>query len=253
MNYVYVAYTQFGGPTAAEQGDTSVTGYPNGELYLTMSASGGETWTAPANLTQTKTPDCDPSNPETVCRSEDWASLNRIITDVEMNYVSDHDAGAALYGEGSFQYNDIKYLRYAGGTPDALHLCPARYPVFGATLTQSVECEYHAEPGGVNTTATLSIMNLGDGDLSGEISVLPGAPWLSVTGAGNYTIASGDPDLSLPVVMDASGLTEGMYAGTIRVTHNDPNVPSPKDYGFNFFVITDFNCSQRAVISTGVE
>jgi hypothetical protein len=103
------------------------------------------------------------------------------------------------------------------------------------------------------TDVTLNILNLGDGTLTGDVSILPGASWLSIPGAGAYSIPAGAADLSLPVIMDASSLAEGMYTGTIRVTHNDPNVTNPRDYLIRFFVISDFQCSQTAVLSTGVQ
>lgn len=252
-DYLYLIYTKYCGLDAAEQADTSVAGYCNGEVYLTVSSSGGDTWSTPVNLTETKTPDCDPANPETVCRSDDWASLNPVVVDLDIRYIGDHDAGAALYGEGSFQLNDVLYLRIPGGTLDAERLCPADNPTYASALTQDVDCEYYAEPGAVNTTASLTLMNLGPGALSGDVSVLPGAPWLSVNGAGGYTIPGGASDLAFPITMDATLLAQGVYYGTIRVTHNDPNITSPQDYPITFYVIADFRCPQSVIMSTGVE
>ena len=253
LDYVYLIYTKFGGQTAAEQADTSATGHPNGEIFLTVSSSGGDTWAPASNLTQTRTPDCDPSIPGNECRSEDWVTLNKAVSDLDILYISDRDAGAAPLGEGTYQPNDVMYLRIPGGTGDAEHLCPPLSAGFDGFLSANVECEYHAAPGEIQSNETLTILNLGDAALEGDISVLPGATWLTVTGNADYTIPANAPNLVYPLLMDAAGLSEGVYTGTIRVTHNDPGRPSPIDFIVKFFVIADFNCAQSAVLSTGVE
>ncbi|MCH8992609.1 MAG: hypothetical protein IIA44_12800 [Acidobacteria bacterium] len=65
-DYLYVLYTKFCGATAEEAADTSTRGYCNGELYLTVSNSGGYTWSRPQNLTSTKTPVAAPTRPTAI-------------------------------------------------------------------------------------------------------------------------------------------------------------------------------------------
>jgi hypothetical protein len=124
-NYLYVLYTQFGGPTPEEQADHSLGGYMNGELYLTASENGGDYWSVPVNLTNTKTPGCNPDSPYLeLCASEHWATIAKTVDDINIFYVLDYDAGAAVYGEGSRTYNRVMYLRLPGGGLDSPYLCP---------------------------------------------------------------------------------------------------------------------------------
>jgi hypothetical protein len=254
---VYVTYTKFGGTSTAEQADLAgpVGGetHPNGELYLSSSNSGGNTWGPPQNLSNTKTPNCNPQIPDSVCRSEDWATIAKTISNMEILYISDHDAGAAPQGIGTYQPNDVMYLRIPGGGVDQEYVCPIIAPGFASVVTVTEECEYHAEPGAIKNDELLTILNLGNASLTGTVEILPGAPWLSIPGSGPYTIPALGPEQVYNLVMDATSLTEGMYNATIRITHNDTDQPSPFDISISFFVLTDFNCPQGAVITTGVE
>lgn len=253
LDYVYVLHTRFAGMTEQEQADHSGS-HPNGELYLSTSNSGGNTWAPPQNLTNTKTPNCNPqAGPDSVCRSEDWATLNKMVSDIDILYISDHDAGPAMQNIGNYQPNEVMYLRISGGGVSQQYVCPVIAPGFVSVLTQTEECEYHAEPETIKNDEILYILNLGNATLTGTVEVLPGAPWLSIPGAGPYTIPGGGDDLVYNLTMDATGLTEGLYTATIRITHNDNDTASPFDIPIAFFVISNFNCPQGAVISTGVE
>jgi hypothetical protein len=253
LDYVYLLFTQFAGPTPEEQADHGWA-HPNGELYLVSSRNGGNTWSPPENLTNTKTPNCNPqAGPDSVCRSEDWATLNKFVSDIDILYISDHDAGPAAQNVASYQPNDVMYLRIPGGGVDDQYICPVLAARLVTDLTQDLECEYHAGPDEVKNDEVLTIQNIGNAGLNGTISVLPGAPWLTVVGAGVYSIADGGTDLTYQLVMDATGLEEGAYTATISIAHNDPTLPSPQELPIDFFVISDFRCPQSAVISTGVE
>lgn len=267
-NYVYALYTQFGGPTEAERADHSLqpssSGYMNGELYLTSSNTGGYTWAPPVNLTNTKTPSCypgladqfsgEPQYPDSVCRSEHWATIGRVVHDIDILFISDLDAGGIPQGEGSLQSNPVHYLQLPGGTTNAPFVCPLIAPYFAAALSSDPDCEYHASQFGQDE-ATLSIMNLGNADLEGEISILdfPGAPELSISAPGPYTITAGDPDLHLTVTMAANSAPEGLYSGTIVITHNDTSQQSPQEFGIDFFVFNAYYCPEDPVwLRTGV-
>lgn len=255
-DYLYVLYTRFGGPTPEEQADASAGGYYNGELYLSASTTGGNSWSAPVNLTNTKTPDCNPGVSDTtgglpqrsdsVCRSEHWATIGLAVSDIDIFFISDLDAGGIPQGEGTWQLNPVHYYRIPGGTTDAQHLCPLISANFEASITSRLpECEYNATQAGQNVE-TLTIMNLGNADLSGDLSVtdFPGVPTLSVSAPGPYTIVAGDPDLVKTVTMASSGATEGLYSGAITITHNDPSELSPRVFPIDFFVFNDFFCPQ---------
>ncbi|HUU45174.1 MAG TPA: hypothetical protein VM118_05515, partial [Acidobacteriota bacterium] len=248
-DYLYVVYLKLGGETPEEGADVSRLGYANGELYLTASRDHGLTWSPSLNLTDTKTPWCHADDPESVCASEAWATIARDVDDIHIFYIRDYEAGA--YTESGWTMNHAMYLRLPGGTTDAVYLCPPIAPNMFVDLTAEPECEYHAPPGGLNEE-TLTITNLGNGPLTGEVSVLPGAAWLSVVGAGLYTIPEAGADLVLPVMMDAGALSTGLYSGTIRVTHNDTTRPDPTDFPIEFFVVDGFFCAETNILRTAV-
>ncbi|HUU45042.1 MAG TPA: hypothetical protein VM118_04850, partial [Acidobacteriota bacterium] len=108
-----------------------------------------------------------------------------------------------------------------------------------------------ANPGGVNME-TLTILNLGNDDMEGDITVTAGDTWLSVSEPGSYYMWAGGNDIVMDVTMDATCLTQGLYVGEIHVTHNDTSKVSPRVYPIEFFVVTDFKCPQDEVLKTAV-
>lgn len=263
-NYLYVLYTRFSGPTAEEQADHSALGFNNGELYLNVSSDGGLSWSPPANLTNTKTPNCNPGpadtltgnpqNPNDVCRSEHWATIGMAVSDIDIFFISDLDAGGIPQGEGTWQLNPVMYYRIPGGTANAQFVCPLVAPYIYADVPDTTwDCQLHTPPGTVKSDLNLTVGNLGNAALGGTVSVLPGASWLTVTGAGAININAGSPDLSMPIVMSAVSLTPGIYSGMIRVTHNDALQPSPIDFPIELVVADEYHCPQEQVLKSGVE
>jgi len=268
-NYVYVVYTQFGGSDAVSNADYSKGGYYNGELYLSVSNSGGRTWAPPMNITNTKTPGCNPGatptggtvppRPDSVCRSEHWATIGPEVNDVDVIFTEDNDAGGIPQGEGTWQINRMMYLRFPGSTMNAQYVCPVIAANYAAFLTAIPECEYHAKRGATNLE-TFTLINLGNAAMNDNggggvtVSQINGpAGWLTMTGTGPYIIAAGDPDKVETVTMSAVGITiQGLYQGSISVTHNAPNVASPQVYPIDFFVVDDFFCPQDENMKTGV-
>lgn len=237
-NVLYVVYTRFGGPAAAEEADHSLSGYYNGELYLNASVDGGNTWSAPANLSNTKTPKCNPGpadtvtgmpiRPDSVCRSEHWASVGEIVDDIDILFVSDIDAGAIPYGEGTWQLNPVHYLRLPGGTTNSAFVCPSVGPAMAASLTGGDSCGFHASPSG-QTVGTLLLINSGNAELSGTVSVndFPAEATLTTSADGPFTIPAGGTDLVITVTMSSNGAATGSYAGQIVIDHNDATIPDP--------------------------
>lgn len=243
-NYLYVLYTRFSGPTPAEQVDHSVYGYYNGELYLNVSADGGLSWSLPSNLTNTKTPSCNPGYPDTisglpqrpdsVCRSEHWATINQVVSDIDIVFISDLEAGAQPYSEptefyGSWPLNPVHYLRLPGGSADAPYVCPNLGPQYTSSFAlASGPCGTEVAAGD-SVVTSLTIGNFGNQALSGQVSVVytdpvsPPVQWLTIAGAQSVplSIPVGGADLSLTVHLSSVGLQRGMYEAEIHVSHND--------------------------------
>jgi hypothetical protein len=255
-DYVYILYHQYGGPTQAERDDHSNNGYYNAELYLSVSTDAGMTWSSPVNLTNTKTPNCNPGaadeisgipqRPDSVCRSENWATLGLVVSDIDITFISDLDAGAVTQGEGTWQLNPVHYYRIPGGTTDAQHVCPLQSANFEAQLSLDPNCDgYYAFPGGQHVE-TLTIMNLGNADLTGDVSVtdFPGVATLTVSDPGPYTIPAGASNLAKTVTMSANGAPDGAYSGSITITHNAPGEPSPRVVPVELIVTNFHPCIQ---------
>lgn len=258
-NYVYVSHEQYGGPTTVEGEDHSAIpseGGPNQnlEIYLSVSDDRGITWSPAENLTGTKTPDCDGTFGNE-CASERDPSMALIVNDtIHITYILDADAGDAELGQGWWTYNPVKYLRISGGT-DSHPVCPTLAPQIAVSLSGSdSDCEYHTSldpPGSV--TEELTISNLGNAALTGDVSIVPvSATWLQVA-TGAYSLAPGDAADVRPVTMDAADVSiagEGLYQAQIEITHNDPSLPSPKVFPVDFFVFNEFYCPEYATLHT---
>lgn len=247
LNHLYVVYSRFGGHTPAEQGDTSALGYANGELYLNVSADGGHLWSPPINLTNTKTPNCHPGPadtltglpqyPDSICRSEHWASINEVVSDIDVFYISDLDAGGIAYGEGTWQLSPVMYLRLPGGTPDAPGLCPPSGPALAIGLPTPDSCGYHAPQDGA-VSVTMTMMNTGNADLIGalEVTDFPGPAELSIAPDLNFGIPAGSGELTRTVTMTSNNAPPGQYDGQIAVSHNDATLPNPLPVNIRFTV-----------------
>jgi hypothetical protein len=101
--YLFVTWTQF------NPGDTSLSGYGNGDIYGAVSKDGGgPCWSPGYNLTNTQTPNCSPGN----CLSEHWSSLAQNMDggDLHIEYVCDRDAGAKIQNEGFWTDNPMMYI-----------------------------------------------------------------------------------------------------------------------------------------------
>jgi hypothetical protein len=166
-----------------------------------------------------------------------------------MFYIYDFEPGA--FDEAPWTMNKAVYLNLPGGTMNADYVCPVISPNFASYVSSIPECEYHADVGGINME-TLAILNLGNDDMDGEISVTAGEDWLSVSGDAEYAIAPGGADIVRDVTMDGTELTHGLYVGQIEVTHNDTSKASPRVYPIEFFVVTGFKCPQDEVLKTAV-
>ena len=93
----------------ADSSDISAGGYPNGEVWMTVSTDGGLTWAAGTNITDTQTPGAPPGE----CMSEVSPSMALDIVDGygRVFYVIDKDAGAVVQNEGEWTENDVIYQK----------------------------------------------------------------------------------------------------------------------------------------------
>lgn len=264
-DYLYVLYTRLGGPTAAEEQDHSYIGYYNGELYLNVSSTGGDSWSAPVNLTNTKTPNCNPGaadsstaiplRPDSVCRSEHWASITREVSDIDILFISDLDAGASPQDEGTWQLNPVHYLRLPGGTADAPYLCPGTESQIASTISLPASdlCGIHASGSDSLLDAVLHIHAFGGNAVTGNVRVVyvdpptPPADWLSI---GGLQVASfivnplgmnPGPEWTSAIFMVPTGLTRGTYSAEIRVEQSDSTLP-PYDVHLVTFNVAPCAC-----------
>jgi hypothetical protein len=256
LDYIYMTYEQYGGPTPAEANDISARGYQNLDIYLTVSTDAGLSWSPPANLTNTKTPGCDGTDGNE-CASERDPSLAKLVNDtLHIFYFVDADAGDAVMGQGTWTFNQALYYRIPGGT-DAPYLCPEMAPVISAHLTNAdPDCEYHATFGPPEiVNEQLVVENLGNDVLDVDVTV-PGSPdWLDLA-TGPYSVPPAGPDIALSVSMDAGAPSiqsggEGLHQATIEITHNDTSRPSPLVIPVDFFVYDHFVCPEVATLNTG--
>ena len=89
--------------------DFSEGGYPNGEIWMTVSTDDGLTWAEGTNITNTYTPNA----PAGECLSELTPSMAPDITDgyAHIFYILDRDAGTPLQDEGTWTDNEVIYHR----------------------------------------------------------------------------------------------------------------------------------------------
>ncbi|MCK4223813.1 MAG: hypothetical protein KAX39_01450 [candidate division Zixibacteria bacterium] len=100
--YVFCIWTQF------DTADQSASDMTNGDIYGCGSFDGGNTWGHAFNLTNTKTPGCNPGE----CVSEHWSSLaqNMYDGDLHIQYICDLDAGGAIMDETEWMEVPVYYL-----------------------------------------------------------------------------------------------------------------------------------------------
>ena len=56
----------------------------------------------------------EPDRPDSVCRSEHWATIGRVVKDIDIFFISDIDPGESAFDAGSWQLNPVHYLQLSG-------------------------------------------------------------------------------------------------------------------------------------------
>jgi hypothetical protein len=216
--YLYCIWTQF------DPGDTSTSGFSNGDICGSVSVNGGASWGYAYNLTNTKTPGCLPGD----CRSEHWSSLakNLYNGNLHIQYISDRDAGGAPPGEGQWTENPVMYLELEPFRYDSIPFAPAvnyatgNYPqsVFSADLDGDGDLDLAT----ANQVLTVSILeNNGNGAFPTKLDYGAGDGPTSVFCAD----LDGDADLDLAVANYNSNNV------SILKNNGDGTFQSPVNYG----------------------
>ncbi len=66
---------------------------------------------------------------------------------------------------------------------------------------------------------------------------------------GSFTALAGGADIQYSVLMNATGLTEGLYTAKTVIAHNDGTKANPYEIPIDFFVFTDFHCPETTVLN----
>ena len=125
------------------------------------------------------------------------------------------------------------------------------YAYIVAYLGSDQLCHFHAPTNGSAST-TLTVINYGTTVLMADISVTAGGSWLSVIGGPSIQVQPGGGMLVLPVAMSATGLTEGIYTGEIRIDHNAESNVNPMFLAIEFRVDNDYMCADTVILRTAV-
>jgi hypothetical protein len=179
LYYLYVQYNDI--PAGVEDdcaargiSGSDITGAANGELYLSVSSDNGLTWDAARNVSNTRTPNCQPGD----CASENWpsmASFGTALTGntsgipvidpsgaysgshfIDVQYIDDPDPGAIVFNDGTWQEAGVRWFRLACVDPVYIAtLLPSWSSISDPALVQ------HGQP----LDTALALTNDGSADL----------------------------------------------------------------------------------------
>ncbi len=249
---LYVIWAQFNDPGRGLVDDCAAwgldesyaAGAANGDIYYSGSADWGMTWSFYYNLTNSYSAGCDPKFTED-CDSDNWPSMNRlgrmkdpmedwsqsVVVDpsggaygndyyLDIMYVNDADAGAVIFGEGSWTDSPMKWFRIPCTELPVAIPCPVVHP-------WSIGPPFHIMEGESYDTA-LYIENLSNSDIAYTVTVEEDngpAGWLAVSGLdgmvewGLYNVDTGTIHLNQNGIIT----TGGTYWG--RIIIDFPAVP----------------------------
>ncbi|UCG61388.1 MAG: hypothetical protein JSV52_13865 [Candidatus Zixiibacteriota bacterium] len=246
---LYCIWSQFNNPKqgiiddCAEWGD-DVGGEDaaNAEVWLSVSEDWGMTWDYQRNLTNTYTPHCDPRFADN-CQHDYWASMNfmgryadpsedwsgAVIVDpsggsytgehyLDIQYMVDLEAGAAVRGNGTWTENPMKWFRLPCVDPIPIPIIAFSWAAFGDPS--------YCKPG-ESLDTTLMLENVGNTELTYILTVEyddGSSGWLGTSGFSG-SIPSGLAGTEYGVVHVNQNLMTayGNYWGHLHFEGNDPN------------------------------
>ncbi len=235
---IYVTYTWFWGDVLQGTDDCSINGYANGDLYAQASSTGGITWGAPVNLTNTASHNCIAGT----CQSEHWSSTAPYGDSLYILYIGDLDAGGWADGGAN-----------AEGDPTNNPVMMQVHPCF--EVVPYVELEvypqgfldpFHSAPNTYYDT-TLVITNYGNTEAWGTLSESPTVGWLS-TNPSAFNLQPAFNNSQIVNIYGTAPSVEGLYTTDIQISYNDNKglITVP----VHLYVFNDFFIPENAVIRT---
>ncbi len=244
---LYYLWVQFNDIPAGVEDDcaqrgldgTEFVGSGNGELYVSVSSDWGNTWDPSRNLTNTRTPGCDPAGAGERCYSEHWPSMAEFGSDhphgasvsvvdpsgsyadnwyLDVQYVDDQDAGSIVKAEGSWTLNDMRWFRLACVDP----VQAARLSVEPDNLGDAILIA-----SGEQLDTILTLTNYGNTELNYTLSIA------EITGPEGWLTTSGLESASLPPGPD-SAITGTVHLNTGGIVTSDAELNGYLIFDGNF-------------------
>lgn len=210
LNNLYLVWHQLGSSQSGV--DTSRTGLLNAEIYLAISINGGMTWDG-RNITNSSSPDC-----LLTCADEIVPKIAPVVDSIiHITYIRDRDPGTTwmISPPTLVTPNPVYYMRLQ--TPEQLQIAVM------TGLPSVLGPKYIS----TDSVATLERAIGNSGTISLEYTFSDTMSWLRFPGDpdshSGVVLPGGTPD-TVSFILDATGLTEGSYTGTVFLTANDPLV-----------------------------
>ncbi len=221
---LYCLYSYFTGDSDEGTEDCSAGGWANAELYVSVSASGGQTWGTPVNLTNTFANGCAAGD----CQSEVHPSTVMYADSLYTFYEGDTDPASVVDACGIWTECPIMFM---------VNPCfdMAEWVELSSTPEQ-ISYPFHAATGEVVDTH-LVLTNLGNyyASYSASVNYISGNAWLSIAEpTGSVPVGCGN---QLELGIAATGPPgEGLYQAEINVSYSRAILTVPVDlYVFDQF------------------
>ncbi|MBD3381693.1 MAG: hypothetical protein GF404_05785, partial [candidate division Zixibacteria bacterium] len=273
---LYIAFTRFGNEYYVNaDGDKVATMdfgvndgnspfFMNGDILVVVSENGGQTWSDGVNLTDTQTDTCVSGE----CDSEHWPTMAMFMNDSLMiQYIHDTDPGTYVQpDEGIQTENPVIFMTWPCFTvadvgANAQIVSSPPDPTFEVPLKPSNESDCTTDP---TWTSTVLLQNTGN--VNQPYSAVSDAAWLTITSGGSGSLdagvgprgiedwTNGVTGCASPAelgIQATSGLTAGLYTGTITVTFSGSPAADPIDIVVNAVVACKYFEPEYATITGG--